>query len=154
MILCLLLMLVGLLGSFLPGLPGAPLVFLGALLYGWYTGFAEVTAGLLVVFFLLTVAALLLEYAASALGARRYGASRAGVAGALLGGLVGIFLFPPLGLVLGPLGGAFLGELLSGRGWQSAGRSGFGSVLGLVLGTTAHFTLSLLMLVLFLFRVI
>lgn len=145
-------MLAGLAGSFLPGLPGAPLVFLGSLLYAWYTGFTRISSGLLVAFFFITIAAVLVDYAASAVGARRYGASSAGVIGALLGGLAGIFLFPPFGLVLGPLFGAILGEFLSQRNWAVAGRAGFGSVLGLVLGAAAHFALSLLMVILFLFR--
>jgi len=67
------LMFIGLLGSVLPGLPGAPLILAGALIYGWYTGFATVTWSVLLVLLFLTLFSYLLEFFASVLGLRKWG---------------------------------------------------------------------------------
>jgi len=142
------LMLAGLVGAVLPLLPGTPLVFAGALVYAIATGFAPVGAGRLVLLALLAIAGWGLEHVAGALGARRAGGSRAAVVGALLGAVVGL-AFAPLGLLLGPLAGAILGELVSGRDPAGSIRTGIGTALGVLGGVVAHFAFALTMVALF-----
>ena len=131
-------MLAGLAGSVLPGLPGVPLIFISALVYAVVTDF-EVVGGLTVALLgLFAALALVLDFVATAYGARRFGASNWGTAGGAIGGIVGALigaLFLGIGalfgLLAGTVGGVFLGEYLRRRkGDRSAGESppapGFG----------------------------
>jgi uncharacterized protein len=115
-------MLVGLVGSVLPGLPGVPLIFISGLVYAIATDF-EVVSGLTVALLgLFAAVALVLDFVATAYGARRFGASNWGTAGGAIGGILGALigaLFLGVGalfgLVLGSIGGVFLGEYLKRR---------------------------------------
>src|ERR671910_1740785 len=118
----LIVMLVGLVGSALPGLPGVPLIFISALVYAVVTDF-EIVGGLTIALLgVFAAIALVLDFGATAYGARRFGASNWGTAGGAIGGIVGapvgaLFLGigALFGLVLGAIGGVFLGEYLRRR---------------------------------------
>src|SRR5574338_1380079 len=112
-----LLVIVGLVGTVLPALPGLPLVFCGMLLAAWTDGFHRIGAPMLVVLGLLTLFSLGVDFWATAHGAKRVGASGLAVAGAMIGTLGGL-LFGPLGLLFGPFAGALAGELLHRRSLQ------------------------------------
>ncbi len=139
-----LLVIVGLAGTVLPVLPGVALVFAGFLLAAWADGFQRVGTLTLVILGLLTALAMAADFAASALGAKKLGASPRGILGATLGAIVGIFFGIP-GLVLGPFIGAVAGELSAHRELLHAGRAGLGTWLGLLLGSVAKLTLAFLM---------
>jgi uncharacterized protein YqgC (DUF456 family) len=120
--LTLVLMVVGLLGSVLPGLPGVTLIFLSALVYAALTDFRTVGATILVVLFLFAAIALVADFVATSYGARRFGASNWGTAGGAIGGIAGALvglLFLGIGslfgLILGTIAGVFLGEYLKRR---------------------------------------
>jgi uncharacterized protein YqgC (DUF456 family) len=147
--LAVLLILLGIAGTVLPALPGAPLVFLGLLVGAWADGFQKVGWFTLVVLALLTALTLVIDLLATRHGAKRAGASPLAVAGAVLGTLIGLFLSLP-GLILGPFVGAFLGEYLARRNWRQAGRVGVGTWLGLVLGSAAKLAVIFLMIGIFL----
>lgn len=138
------LVIVGLAGTVLPILPGVAFIFLGLLLAAWADGFQRVGAVTLVILGLLTALAVATDFLASALGAKKLGASPRAVAGATLGALVGIFFGLP-GLVLGPFVGAVAGELSANRPLLHAGKAGLGTWLGLLLGSVAKLTLAFLM---------
>jgi uncharacterized protein len=144
--------IVGLAGSVIPFLPGTPLIFAGALVYAFATGFTPVGAGRLAILAALAILAYVLEHVAGALGARRYGGSRWAVMGAILGALVGLF-FGPLGLVVGPIVGAVALELSRSGHLERSVRSGFGTLVGMVAGVVANFVLALIMIALFLWWV-
>jgi uncharacterized protein YqgC (DUF456 family) len=135
-----LLVLAGLAGSVLPALPGVPLVFGGLLLAAWADDFTRVGAVTLVLLGLLTLASFAIDFAATAMGAKRVGATKLAVVGAALGTLGGLFLGPP-GLVLGPFVGAVIGEMLSHGQWQQATRAGIATWMGLLFGTLAKLAL-------------
>jgi uncharacterized protein YqgC (DUF456 family) len=147
-----LLMVVGLVGSIVPFLPGTPLIFAGALLYAIATDFTPVGAGRLAILAALAAAGWAAEHVAGALGARRAGGSRWAVIGALLGAVVGLAA-APLGLLLGPIIGAVAGELLRGRGAAESVRAGVGTAIGVVLGVVAHVAAAVAMVGLFLWWV-
>jgi uncharacterized protein YqgC (DUF456 family) len=92
----------------------------------------------------LTALAIVLDFAASSLGAKKAGASPRAVMGAGLGAIVGIFFGLP-GLVLGPFVGAVLGELSANREILQAGKAGLGTWVGLLLGSVAKVALAFLM---------
>lgn len=141
----LLLVILGFVGMVVPALPGPLLVLGGLMLAAWADDFGRVGWVTLLILSGLALLAMVLDMIAGALGAKRYGASRAAITGSLIGAVVGIF-FGPLGLLLGPFAGAVAGELLSGRGASQAGLSGWGATLGMLLGTVAKIALGAMML--------
>jgi uncharacterized protein len=147
-ILAAVLTVVGLAGMLLPLLPGAPLLFLGLLLGAWAENFRFVGLWTLLALAALAGLSYLVEFFASILGAKRFGGSRRAMAGAALGGCVGLFLGIP-GIVLGPFVGAVLGELSLQRSLEQAGRAGFGTVVGMALGVAGKFALGIAMIGLF-----
>ena len=144
-----LLIALGIAGTVLPALPGAPLVFLGLVVGAWADGFQKVGWFTLTVLGLLTVFTLVIDLLATRHGARRAGASPLALFGAVVGTLVGLFLSLP-GLILGPFVGAFLGEYVARRDLRQAGRVGVGTWLGLVLGSAAKLAVVFLMIGIFL----
>lgn len=148
-----LLMFVGLVGTLLPFLPGTPLILIGAIVYGVATDFAVIDGWLIANLALICVGAELMGYVAGAIGARKYGASRAGVYGAIIGGLTGMFILFPMGILIGSIVGAVAGELLAGAGGANAIRAGFGAVIGAVGGMVLKFIAGVAMIVIVLTRI-
>jgi uncharacterized protein YqgC (DUF456 family) len=144
-----LLVLLGMVGLLVPALPGAPLLLAGLVLAAWAEGFAYVGFGWLALLGAIAFLGYFIDFAAGAFGAKRFGASKAGMTGALLGGLLGLFFGLP-GVLLGPFVGAVAGELLARRGTEAAGRAGFGAALGLALGAAAKLALAFTMIGIFL----
>ncbi len=144
------LILVGIVGTVLPVLPGLPLVFGGMLLAAWAGDFEQIGAAMLVLLGVLTVLSIGIDLLASAMGAKRVGASGLALAGAVIGTFVGLF-FGPIGLLAGPFIGALAGELIHGREVRKAARVGFGTWLGILLGTVLNIGLAFAMLGLFAF---
>jgi len=147
--------LAGLAGSIIPGMPGPPVVFVGALVYGLLTGFTEMGWVLLLVLGVLAAVSQLLDYLASAYGAKKLGGSAWGIWGSLIGGLVGFFIFAIPGMIIGLFAGAVIMELWKGKkDTRAALKVGGGSLLGFLGGTLMKIIFSLLMIGLFLFDVI
>jgi uncharacterized protein YqgC (DUF456 family) len=143
-----LLVLIGFAGTFLPVLPGVPLVFAGMALAAYAGGFTKVGKATLIVLGLLTIFALLIDFLAASVGAKRVGASRAAIAGAAIGTVVGIFM-GPFGLLFGSFLGAVGGEMLATRDPERATRVGFAAWLGLLLGTLFKLALTFAMVGIF-----
>ncbi len=128
--------LIGIVGTVLPAMPGPVFVLGGLLLAAWAEGWVYLSGwgiGLLVGLTALTFG---VDFAATALGAKKLGASPRAALGAALGTLAGLF-FGPIGLILGPFVGAVIGELTLHRDVEQAGRAGFGAWVGFVLGTVS-----------------
>lgn len=143
------LVVVGLAGAVLPALPGVTLVFVGLLVAAWADNFANVGWPTLTLLGVLTLLSFVIDFAATALGAKRVGATRKAIIGAALGTLAGLPLGIP-GLLLGPFAGALIGELLSHGEWRQATRAGAATFLGLLFGTLAKVALVFTMLGIFL----
>ncbi len=139
------LIIVGVAGTILPGLPGAAAVFGGMLLAAWIDGFTKISAVTLVVLGVLTALAFAADIVGGLLGARRVGASKLALAGAALGTLAA-FPFGFFGLLVGPFAGAVIGEIISQQRLDTAARVGFGTWIGLALGTLAKIALVFAML--------
>jgi len=144
---------IGLIGTVLPALPGLPLVFGGMLLAAWTGDFQQVGIPMLVLLGTLTLLSLGIDLWATALGAKRVGASRKAIIGAMLGTLGGLF-FGPFGLLLGPFAGALAGELLHRRSFGAqhlgdAAKIGFATWMGILFGVVLKLGLAFAMLGLF-----
>lgn len=146
--LALLVMLIGLVGSVTPGLPGSPLVLVAAVVHRLCFGEGGASILMLVILTILALASLALEYAATVLGARKLGATWRGAVGAVVGGLIGLFFALP-GIILGPFLGATLFEMLGDKEFKKAAQAGAGAVIGLLLGVVGKFSLCVVMIALF-----
>lgn len=147
------LIVVGLVGTVLPALPGVPLVFAGMVLAAWAGEFREIGWFTITLLAILTALALIADFLASALGTKVAGAGKWAFVGAALGAIVGLF-FGIVGLLLGPFVGAVLGELVAGGTMKKATAAGFGAWVGLVFGTIAKIALAFTMLGMFAFAMI
>lgn len=152
-ILSCLILLVGFFGLFIPALPGLPLMWVGMFLYALVTNFQEVTAETLIWAGALALLGQLLEYVANFYGAKRFGASRWGMFGLLMGLILGIILFGPVGVIVGPVVGAFVGELLGGRNQYEALRSSAGAFVGFLGGLLIQMLIAFVMIGLFVMAV-
>ncbi|MCD8182912.1 MAG: DUF456 domain-containing protein [Bacteroides sp.] len=126
-------MIAGLVGCFLPMIPGPPVAYAGLLLLH-FTDKVQYSTTQLLVWLLVVVIVQVLDYFVPMLGSKYSGGSRWGTRGCLVGTVVGLF-FMPWGIILGPFLGAVIGELLGGRKTGQALKSGLGSLLGFLLGT-------------------
>lgn len=151
--LALVLMLVGLVGSVVPGLPGSPLVLITAILHRLYFGVQGASTTVLLVLGALTAASLVLDFLATMLGAKQFGATWRGAVGAVAGGVLGLFFALP-GIILGPFLGATMFELLGRKELKPAIKAGAGAVLGLLLGVIGKFSICVIMILLFAVNVI
>ena len=139
------LILAGIAGTVVPVLPGVPLVFAGMLLAAWTDHFQHIGAFTLTILGVLGALALLIDFVAGLLGAKRVGASTRALWGAALGTFIGLFFGLP-GILLGPFLGAAVAELTLGRELAHATRVGVGTWFGLLFGTLAKIGLCFAML--------
>lgn len=138
------LIVIGLLGCFIPGIPGPPLGF-GALLLLQLKQEPPFTAKFLIIWGVVALVVTLLDYIVPALGAKKFGGSRQGVWGAVLGAILGVIFFPPFGIIIGPLVGALLGELMAGKKSDDAMKSAFGTFMGFVTGVVLKLIVTVMM---------
>lgn len=140
----LIILVIGIVGCVLPVIPGQVLSW-GSLLILQLTSPPPFTAKFIVVWALITAGVTLLDYYVPIWGTKKLGGSKKGIWGATFGLIVGIFFFPPFGLIIGPFVGAYIGELAAGKNSNVAFKSGLGSFLGFVAGTMMKLTISFIM---------
>lgn len=139
------LIVLGLAGLILPVLPGIPLMYAGLVLLAWAEDFVYVGWFTLALLGALTLLSYGVDFLATALGAKRFGASPRAVTGAALGAVAGLFFGLP-GILLGPFVGAVLGEFSRKATLQEATQAGVGATLGLLFGALLKLALAFTML--------
>ena len=128
-------LLIGVIGSILPALPGPPLSYMGLLLLH-FTERVEFTLTQHIIWIVLVLLTILADYLLPLLGVKKSNGSKWGNIGCIVGTVAGIFLFPPWGIIICPFLGAVLGELLfADKKAPEALKSGFGAFIGFILGT-------------------
>lgn len=132
--------LIGIVGSFLPVLPGPPFSWIGMLLvFLWGVGANgsgdKMSLTLLIVMLVVTILVTILDYVVPALFAKKGGASKAASAGALVGSILGMLLFPPWGIIVGVGIGAFVGEIISNGMTEKAIPAAWNAFLGFLFST-------------------
>jgi uncharacterized protein YqgC (DUF456 family) len=144
----LLLMVVGTAGTMLPFVPGTLLVLGAAVGHRVIMGSEGAPWWVLGVMALMTTIALVADHVASLVGAQKLGATRRGMVGAVVGGIVGLF-FGPVGILSGPFLGAFAFEWSGGREWRESARAGVGATLGILFGALGKLACAVGMTLLF-----
>jgi uncharacterized protein YqgC (DUF456 family) len=147
-VLAALLIVGGLAGAVLPVLPGIPMIYGGIWLAAAVDHYRHLGLWWLLIIGALGAIGVLVDFAASAFGAKRVGASKLALWGATLGTVVGMFFGIP-GLLFGPFLGAIAGELASGTSVLRSAHVGIGTWVGLLFGTLLKLVISLVMVGLF-----
>lgn len=139
-----LLLIIGLLGTVLPVLPGLILSFAGILLYKFF-GNPEFSIFYIIIFGILTAISLVLSYTIPMKTTQKYGGSRYGKVGGLIGTLVGLF-FPPIGFIIGMLIGVYVAELIHDKtDKKKALNATKGALIGFIYGTGFNLLVGLAM---------
>jgi len=149
-------MLFGLAGVILPLIPGVPIIFGAALLYALLTGFSTISGQMLIIFAILTVFSIVLDWMASVVGVKKMGGSYAGMIGAFIGMVVGLVLpgVGIIGFIIGAFVGAYAMELLINKNTRVALRAGLGSFLGFLAGGLMKFVVGVIIIGVFVYRVL
>ena len=147
------LILLGVAGTVLPALPGATLVFGGIVLAAWIDDFARIPVWVIVILALMTAVTWVVDYLAVALGAKRAGASKLALFGAVAGTVAGVFS-GLWGLLFMPLAGAAIGEYVARRDLRRAGKAGVATWIGLLLGTATKVAIVFAMIGIFVFALL
>jgi uncharacterized protein YqgC (DUF456 family) len=138
------LLLGGIAGCIIPFLPGPPLAY-GSLILLQISSYEPFSEKFLVIWALATLVILIADYYIPIWGTKKFGGTKGGVWGATIGLILGIFFFPPVGLIVGPFIGAFAGEMLNNQDSNKALRSAIGSFVGFVAGTLMKLGISIVM---------
>ena len=138
----------GLAGTVLPALPGTALILAGIVLGAWIDGFVRVGTGMLAVITVIAVIAWVLEFVAGLLGAKKAGASRQAIIGAVIGTVVGLFM-GIVGVLFMPLVGATVGEFIAMKDQRRALHVGMATWLGIMAGLLVKVVLAFVMIGLF-----
>jgi len=155
LILCIILMLVGLAGTVVPVLPGIPIIWIGMLIYGWFSGWVAYGWVAMVVVGLLVILSVAVDQLASVVGAKKFGASRAGMIGSFIGAIFGLIVLSLPGLILGTFMGAMLFEMaFSKRNFRESMASGTGALVGFLAGSLFKFMLGAGFIIYFLAAII
>lgn len=149
LILTMLLMGVGLIGSILPLVPGPPLIWLGALYYAWNTGWTTVGWPSLLVLLVLAIVGGTADLWVGYLGASKGGASGWATLASIVGGLVGLIVFSIPGAIIGSVGAIVLVEYLRHRDWRRVLRAGGGYLIGSLLSSVVEVVIALVMIGIF-----
>ena len=142
-ILAVLIMLAGIAGCILPFLPGPPLSFI-ALLLLQLKQVSPFTTNFLLIWAGITVVVTLLDYFIPIYGTKKFGGSAYGAWGSAIGLIIGLF-FPPVGIIVGPFAGAFIGEMIASNNSHVAFKAALGSFLGFLVGTLLKLVVCLVM---------
>lgn len=144
-ILAVILVLTGFAGLVLPALPGIPMIYAGLFVAAWAEDFVYVGWVTLLILGLLAAISYFVDLAATALGAKKFGASPRAIWGAAAGTLIGIFFGLP-GIIIGPFAGALVAELTHKNDMQAATKAGVGATLGLLFGAILKIALAFTMI--------
>ena len=137
--------IVGVIGCIIPGVPGPPLNLI-SIIFLKIAYPDEISLAAAILFGIMTIAVTLIDYAIPMLGGKLFKASKSGIIGSTVGMIIGIFFFPPFGIFIGLVIGAFVGELVSGKSNREATKTGAGifalSVFAMLLKLAASLVMS------------
>ncbi|MCW5518567.1 DUF456 domain-containing protein [Aureitalea sp. L0-47] len=149
----LLLMLIGILGSILPVIPGTPISWLGLIVL-YLAPSIEFDWTFIIITGIVAIGIYILDYIIPAIGTKKFGGSRAGAWGTIIGLIVGIIAPIPFGILIGPFLGALVGEMAFNQtDGPKALKAAFGSFIGFLASTFMKLFATLVFLLLFCWKV-
>ncbi|MCJ7772118.1 MAG: DUF456 domain-containing protein [Desulfobacterales bacterium] len=141
--------LIGIAGSILPIIPGPPLSFFSLLIISFEKDWQPFSSNFLIIMGIITLVLVVIDYIIPAIGAKKFGASRMGLVGSIIGMIIGFFIFPPFGIFMGAFLGAIAGELISGKATDKAIKIGIGTFAGNLAGIALKLSFSIFVLFLY-----
>ncbi len=139
--------IIGIIGSFLPVLPGPFTSWIGLLLL-YFTSVIPHDWVFIGITFGVAIAVWVLDYLVPVWGTKRFGGTKYGMIGSSVGLIIGLLFLGPFGIIIGPFAGAFIGELLqNSEDVSKALKAAFGSFLGFLAGTFIKFVVSIIFMV-------
>jgi len=145
-------MLLGIIGSFLPVLPGPLTSWVGLLIFHLIDT-VPMNWTFLIITLIIALVIWLLDYIIPAMGTKKFGGSKAGIIGTTLGLIIGLIFLGPFGIIIGPFAGAYIGELINKSNSKTALRAALGSFLGFLTSTFIKFIVAVIYLGLFIGKV-
>jgi len=142
LIIGLLLCLIGIVGSFLPIIPGPVTSWLGILLLN-LTSVVEFNLNFVLITLTVAISVGILDYLIPVLGVKKLGGTRSGQIGTTLGLIIALIILGPIGIIIGPFGGALLGEISTKKSLQDCIKPAFGAFIGVIAGSVIKFLISL-----------
>ena len=139
-----LLIIIGILGSIVPILPGPPIAFCGLLLVQ-FSSKHPFSIEFLIIFGVLAVLSAIIDNVLPIYATKKFNGSKKGIWGSAIGLVVGLFFFPPFGIIIGPMVGAFICEIIDGKSGNNAIKPAFGSFIGFLSSIFLRFALSIVM---------
>ena len=127
-------LLIGLAGCIIPAIPGPPLSYI-AILFLHFTEKYQFSSEFLLLWVAIAIVITIIDNVIPIWGTKKYGGSKKAVWGSMIGLVIGMFVFPPFGIIIGPFLGAVAGELIDGKDTSSAIKAGFGAFMGFLGGT-------------------
>lgn len=146
-ILAIILGLVGIVGCLLPVIPGPPLTYIGlVLIYFWGDG--DISSSYMIIWLAITIIVTILDYTIPARFTRVYGGSKASSRASLVGMMIGIIFFPPIGMIIGAFIGALVAEMfIQGQDFGTSFKAATGSFVGFLAGTGIKLIASVVMFI-------
>jgi uncharacterized protein YqgC (DUF456 family) len=148
-VLVILLFVIGMAGTIYPILPGALAIYAAFFVYGFFFSFKEFGFMFWTIQSLIVIILFIADYAVSAWGVKRFGGTKASVVGSTIGLIAGPFVIPAFGLIIGPFGGAVIGELIAGKSLEQSIKAGWGALVGLFTSVVVKIILQLVMIIAF-----
>ncbi len=148
-VLVILLFVIGMAGTIYPILPGALAIYAAFFVYGFFFSFKEFGIMFWTIQSLIVIILFIADYAVSAWGVKRFGGTKASVVGSTIGLIAGPFVIPAFGLIIGPFGGAVIGELIAGKSLEQSIKAGWGALVGLFTSVVVKIILQLVMIIAF-----
>jgi hypothetical protein len=145
--------ILGIIGSFLPVLPGPLTSWIGLLIFH-LTEVVPMNWTFLGLTLFVAITIWILDYIIPAIGTKRFGGSKAGMIGTSIGLIIGLLAPIPGGIIIGPFVGALIGELLNKSEFDKALKAAFGSFLGFLASTFIKFIVALVFLGLFIVKIV
>ena len=142
LIIGLLLCLIGIVGSFLPIIPGPVTSWLGILFLN-LTSVVEFNLNFVLITLTVAISVGILDYLIPVLGVKKLGGTRSGQIGTTVGLIVALIILGPIGIIIGPFGGALLGEMSTKKSLQDSIKPAFGAFIGVIAGSVIKFLISL-----------
>ena len=144
-----LLLILGMVGSFVPVIPGPISAWVGLLIL-YQTSFLEIDFGFLAITFAVAFGVFVLDYFIPMIGAKKFGGTKAGIIGSTLGLIIGIIFIGPLGILVGTFTGALIGEMIhDSKDKRTALKAAIGSLIGFVTGMFLKFSVTLVFVIYF-----
>ncbi len=145
----------GLCGIIVPVLPDTILIFVGALIYAFFTKFQDITLTTIIILAGLTIVTNLLDWLGTIYGAKKFGATKYGIIGAVIGGIVGFIVLSLIGLMIFAVIGTILAEIYFAKKEQKdAIRAGIGTLIGIIASSVIKAIIAVAMIVIFILDLI